>query len=172
MSVHLDGLRRLPRQRGGSLLRNIQRFRKPHDCRSDRGVFVCPSGRALFFGTGTVALPLETNNKQQNMKRTRIKAKWQSPRTTAEVPLRVVQASELEQLKQRLLTQRLATAIDESDLRPAYLRAAHDAASLAWLTPYPLLFLPQLFEEKAEEAKRRTERQRKLLNRSSQLAIA
>jgi hypothetical protein len=107
------------------------------------------------------------------MKKTRIRTKWQSPRTTAEVPLRVVQSTELEQLKQRLLVQRLATALDESDLRPAYRRAANDAASLAWLTPYPLLVLPLLFEEKAEEARRRTERQRKLLNRSSQLvAIA
>ena len=102
------------------------------------------------------------------MKRTRLRTKWESPRRT-KVPLRVTQSTELEKLKQRLLTQRLAAAIDETDLRPAYLRAANDAASLAWLTPYPLLFLPTLFEEKAEEAKRRTERQRKI--KSSQLVV-
>ena len=38
--------------------------------------------------------------------------------------------------------------------------AAQEAASLAWTTSFPLLFVPVLFEEKAEEARRWHARQR------------
>jgi hypothetical protein len=40
------------------------------------------------------------------------------------------------------------------------------AASLAWLTPYPLLILPVLLEEKAREARRQAQRQSDIQNRS------
>jgi len=102
------------------------------------------------------------------MKRTKLRTKWEpGGKVAAAVPLRIRQSKELEQLKQSLLQQRLAQAIQQPDLDPAYRRAAQDAASLAWLTPYPLLFLPLLFEEKAEEARRHTFRQRKVLKRTS-----
>ena len=102
------------------------------------------------------------------MKRTKLRTKWEpGGKVASTVPLRIVQSTELEQLKQSLLQQRLAQATQQPDLDPAYRRAAQDAASLAWLTPYPLLFLPLLFEEKAEEARRHTDRQRKVLKRTS-----
>ena len=102
------------------------------------------------------------------MKRTKLRTRWEPGRKLAtEVPLRIVQSTELEQLKQRLLQQRLTQAAQQPEFGPAYRRAAQDAASLAWLTPYPLLFLPLLFEEKAEEARRRADRQRRILKKTA-----
>ncbi len=71
----------------------------------------------------------------------------------------------LEELKQRLFYEKAGTTADEISL--SYLRrAAEEAASLAWATPYPLLVLPELFAEKAAEACLRSERQREILERS------
>ena len=71
----------------------------------------------------------------------------------------------LEELKQRLLQE---TTIARSD--PATLsclrRAAEEAASVAWTTPFPLLVLPELFAEKAAEACIRSQRQRDIRLRS------
>lgn len=58
---------------------------------------------------------------------------------------------ELDQLKSRLLEQELGHSTDVC-LRTALQRAADEAASLAWMTPFPLLFLPGLLEEKLTEA--------------------
>lgn len=71
--------------------------------------------------------------------------------------------SELEQLKERLLEELLPETSHRPDLSSAYERAASDAVSLAWVTPFPLLVLPVLFEEKAAEARRQAERQRTML---------
>jgi hypothetical protein len=52
-------------------------------------------------------------------------------------------------LKNRLLVDRLGSALgaeENSQVR----RAANEAAALAWLTKYPLLVFPSLFEEKAD----------------------
>jgi len=71
----------------------------------------------------------------------------------------------LEELKQRLFHEKARTTSDEVDL--AYLRrAAEEAAALAWATPYPLLVLPELFAEKAAEARFQSERQREIRERS------
>jgi len=51
-------------------------------------------------------------------------------------------------------------------------RAANDAAALAWVTRYPVLFFPVLFEEKAETALLRAERQEQVLQRSRGLLAA
>src|SRR4026207_578659 len=83
------------------------------------------------------------------------------------VPFRATEPSDLEKLKERLLAEALSQNSDYAELNSAYRRAANDAASLAWVTPFPLLFLPVLFEEKAAEAVRRTERQQTVLDRSS-----
>lgn len=83
------------------------------------------------------------------------------------VPFRATEPAGLEQLKERLLAEALAQNSGQPGLNSAYRRAANDAASLAWVTPFPLLFLPALFEEKAAEARRRTDRQRTMLNRSA-----
>ena len=83
-------------------------------------------------------------------------------------PLRAWQEAELERLKNRLLSEWLETRWDpESDgqLR----RAANEAAALAWVTRYPLLVFPALFEEQAEAALLRAERQEQVRQRSREL---
>jgi hypothetical protein len=64
----------------------------------------------------------------------------------------------LGELKNRLLRLHLAEA-DTSELVPVVRRAAEDAASLAWATPYPLLLLPELVEEKVAMARIQAARQ-------------
>lgn len=63
------------------------------------------------------------------------------------VPFRGTSESELEQLKDRLLRQALQRA--DPELNAPLQRAANEAASLAWFTPFPLLVFPILLEEKA-----------------------
>jgi hypothetical protein len=82
-------------------------------------------------------------------------------------PFRTLQENEFEKLKAQLLEERLAE--DGSELS-AYLRsAANEAASLAWVTAYPLLVFPALFEEKATAASVQAERQQRIRQRSSDL---
>ena len=86
------------------------------------------------------------------------------------VPPAPLRASEpaLERLKSELLLQRSASLAEpESEL---YLsRAASEAAALAWVTAYPLLIFPSLFEEKVEAALAQFERQEQIRERSLQL---
>ena len=62
-------------------------------------------------------------------------------------PFRAVVEDRFESLRHRLLLERLAQLAD-----PRYAshvrRAANEAAALSWLTAYPLLVFPALFEEK------------------------
>jgi hypothetical protein len=74
--------------------------------------------------------------------------------------------SRLEALKSRLLATHLAGAEDRA-LAPAFRRAANEAASLAWVTPYPLLVLPVLLEEKVAAARHHARRQALVLNRTA-----
>ena len=48
-------------------------------------------------------------------------------------------------------------------------RAANEAAALAWITAYPLLVFPALFDEKADMAISRAERQEEIRERSREL---
>lgn len=83
-------------------------------------------------------------------------------------PFRAEHENQFEGLKEQLLEERLGELLDpgfEIHLR----RAAHEAAALAWVTPYPLLVLPALFEEKAEAAWQRAERQDQIRQRSREL---
>jgi hypothetical protein len=67
-----------------------------------------------------------------------------------------------------LLSVRLETRRDpqsEGRLR----RAADEAAAQAWVTRYPLLVFPVLFEEQAEAALLRAERQEQVRQRSREL---
>ncbi len=48
-------------------------------------------------------------------------------------------------------------------------RAANEAASLAWVTPFPLLFFPTLLEEKARTARRQQARQKRIRQQSRTL---
>ncbi len=81
------------------------------------------------------------------------------------LPFRTEQTSELERLKYRLLRElleRATTPEQNARLR----RAANDAAALAWVTKYPLLLFPTLFEEKAHEALVQLTRQTQIRRRS------
>ena len=91
-----------------------------------------------------------------------------APPIFAAVPFRGAVETELDQLKNRLLACELArtTTLEQNvGLR----RAANEAAALVWLTPFPLLLLPVLFEEKARAARIKTERQALIRERSNQL---
>ena len=77
-------------------------------------------------------------------------------------------AGALEELKERLLRENLLAASDAA-LLPRLRRAAAEAASLAWTTPYPLLVLPVLLGEKLAEASRQAQRQREIRERSRSL---
>jgi hypothetical protein len=83
-------------------------------------------------------------------------------------PFRAVQDSRFELLKRQLLAERLG-ADWEPESTSQVRRAANEAASLAWVTPYPLLVFPVLFEEKAAEALRILERQAQVRRRSREL---
>ena len=63
-------------------------------------------------------------------------------------PFRGAAESELDGLKNRLLRQELARTVSV-DANVLLRRAANEAAALAWLTAYPTLVLPGLFEELA-----------------------
>lgn len=83
-------------------------------------------------------------------------------------PSRARQDAELERLKKQLLEERRGEAWD-SRLRGALRRAANDAAALAWVTPYPLLVFPVLFDERAEAAVNQSLRQNQVRARSREL---
>src|SRR5689334_4517819 len=82
----------------------------------------------------------------------------------APAPFRATQESELERLKSRLLAEKLARA--KTELNAPLRRAANEAAALSWVTFYPLLVFPALFEEKSAVALRQLERQTRIYARS------
>lgn len=86
-------------------------------------------------------------------------------------PFRATLETDFERLKNRLLTETLlATA--RPDLNAAIRRAANEAAALAWVTFYPLLAFPELFEEKLQNAVRHAERQALVYANSRELINA
>jgi len=86
-------------------------------------------------------------------------------------PFRATQETELERLKNRLLV-RLLNELAEPEVNPYVRRAANEAAALAWVTPYPLLAFPGLFEEKVENALLYAERQTSVRERSAEIVLA
>jgi hypothetical protein len=85
-------------------------------------------------------------------------------------PFRVGYEDGLEQLKNRLLAERLGntrSAEENSQVR----RAANEAAALAWLTKYPLLVFPVLFAEKVDSAFARVEQQERIRRTSRELQV-
>jgi hypothetical protein len=76
--------------------------------------------------------------------------------------------TEFERLKGRLLTRHLAEA-PAPELNTPLRRAANEAAALAWVTLFPLLVFPVLFEEKIEAALRQAARQACIRERSREL---
>jgi len=89
-------------------------------------------------------------------------------RPTPPAPFRALQETELERLKNRLLAAQLARATGP-ELNAPLRHAANEAAALAWVTFYPLLVFPVLFEEKTRAAIRQTRRQAHIYASSHQL---
>jgi len=83
-------------------------------------------------------------------------------------PFRATQETRFQRLKEALLVARLAD-VPAPELNSYLRRAANEAAALAWVTPYPLLFFPALFEEKADDALAQASRQRDVHQRSREL---
>ena len=106
-------------------------------------------------------------------RRLRLKAKF-APEARFELkPLarstvETLRTQELDQLKAQLL----GTVLEQTEnlaLRDPLKRAANEAAAIAWLTAYPLLVFPTLFEEKTREARRQADRQQQILAASEVL---
>ncbi len=76
--------------------------------------------------------------------------------------------AKLEQLKERLLDEALEETRDVV-LDASLKQAALEAAALAWATPFPLLVLPGLFEEKAQVMRLRAKRQKEVRWRSQRI---
>src|SRR5215510_10111267 len=83
-------------------------------------------------------------------------------------PFRATQETGLDKLKHRLLQEFLYER-NGSEFNPYVRRAANEAAALAWVTPYPLLVFPELFEEKATAALLQAEYQENVRQRSLEL---
>ncbi len=86
-------------------------------------------------------------------------------------PFRAVQESRFEQLKKELLAEQFRQAYGAGSGIQVR-RAANEAAALAWVTPYPLLVFPTLFEEKVAEARAFAVHQAKVWQRSRELLVA
>jgi hypothetical protein len=83
-------------------------------------------------------------------------------------PFRAAQETGLDRLKNRLLGQVL-NELTEPKFSGQVCRAANEAAALAWVTPYPLLLFPGLFEEKSRLALFQARRQEAVRQRSLEL---
>jgi hypothetical protein len=86
--------------------------------------------------------------------------------TVAVAPYRLTEEGRFEQLKSRLLLEKLEE-LEEPEFNSRLRRAANEAAALAWVTAYPLLVFPALFEERSAVALGRTGLQ-ELTDQSSQ----
>lgn len=91
-----------------------------------------------------------------------------APPNIATTPFRGAAETELDRLKDRLLAAELARTTN-LEMNVLLRRAANDAVALVWLTAFPLLLLPALFEEKARAARRAASRQALIRERSSEL---
>jgi hypothetical protein len=86
-------------------------------------------------------------------------------------PFRANLENDFEQLKNRLLDAHLAGNA-APELNVPLRRAANEAAALAWVTRYPLLVFPALFEEKTAAAVRQAQRQARIYAASRELVVA
>jgi len=110
---------------------------------------------------------------KENMNKNRLTTRF-GPETRFELkpvppaPFRAVQENELERLKDRLLRAKLYR-LERAGVTAYVRRAANEAAALAWVTPYPTLVFPALFEEKAETALEQAQKQERIRERSAML---
>jgi hypothetical protein len=111
-----------------------------------------------------------------NTTKNRVAAKF-APETrfalqpVAAAPFRANLETEFERLKTRLLAAQLET-VEQPQLNAPLRRAANEAAALAWVTLFPLLVFPALFEEKTTAAIRQTERQARVYANSRDIIAA
>jgi hypothetical protein len=138
------------------------KFPKTRDCQSIAGF--------LFgnYNSGKTKENMNTNYKRVPTRfgpETRFEVKPVPP-----APFRATQETELERLKNRLLL-RSINELAEPEYVVGVRRAANEAAALAWVTPYPLLTFPALFEEKVETALHYAERQTAVRERSAELTL-
>ena len=87
------------------------------------------------------------------------------------VPFRAALETEFDRLKNRLLDRTIDEA-ERPELNAPLRRAANEAAALAWVTFYPLLVFPALFEEKSRAAVRQAARQARIYADSRELVAA
>ena len=85
-------------------------------------------------------------------------------------PFRATRENEFDRLKNQLLTQQLSE-IPVAELNTPLRHAANEAAALAWVTLYPLLVFPVLFEEKTATAVRQAERQARIFKNSRESMV-
>lgn len=92
-------------------------------------------------------------------------------RTATVAPFRAALENDFEQLKSRLLASQLEQ-LKRPELNTTIRRAANEAAALAWVSFYPLLVFPALFEEKAAAALKYAERQARIYAHSREILAA
>jgi hypothetical protein len=145
--------------RGNKKVRAATDFSETRDCQSIAGFVLLTQNR--------------NERKDMNKNKTHVPTEF-GPETRFElqpgppVPFRATRENEFERLKRQLLTLQLAE-LDKPELNTPLRRAANEAAALAWVTLYPLLVFPALFEEKAALAVRQTERQARIYEASREL---
>jgi hypothetical protein len=71
-------------------------------------------------------------------------------------------ARKLKQLEEQLMHKLTAETLDSVPQRLVR-QAVNEAEALAWSTPYPLLFLPELAQEKVQSARQWSRRQQQIL---------
>ena len=76
--------------------------------------------------------------------------------------------TKFERLKEQLLRERLELPL-KGQFNSQVRRAANEAAAMAWLTAFPLLVFPVLFDEKVQQEQIRFERQQDIRERSREL---
>ncbi|MEI8289499.1 MAG: hypothetical protein WCH99_08485 [Verrucomicrobiota bacterium] len=111
-----------------------------------------------------------------NTNQYRVSAKFASGtrfalRPEADMPFRADLENEFERLKTRLLARHLET-VEQPELNASLRRAANEAAALSWITFYPLLVFPALFEEKVGTALAQARRQSRVYANSRELLVA
>lgn len=91
-----------------------------------------------------------------------------SPPAEAPAPFRATTPGNLERLKNQILRSRLDET-PSAEWTVLLRRAANEAASLAWLSAYPLLVFPELFSEKLRTTLEINRRQKRIRTRSAEL---
>jgi len=122
---------------------------------------------------GFVFLTINRKKTMNNNNKTKVTARF-APETrftlptATNAPFRANLETEFERLKNRLLAETLDEA-ERPELNTPLRRAANEAAALAWVTFYPLLVFPTLFEEKTRVAVRQADRQSRVYANSREL---